>query len=182
MQNEEKIYLDQAGYEQYLKEIEKIREQIRNNGKQKSNAYEGAVGDGWHDNFEFEEAKREELKLMGLLESKLEGLNRIVIVETTDENNLIDINDYVTVETSSKGTSPSEMFFKLIASSMPNFGAEVFEISINSPLGKAVYQRKVGDNVSYTVNGNVFNVTIINKSKTLAESSKDKGTTLKRNK
>lgn len=65
---------------------------------------------------------------------------------------------------------------------MPNFGAEVFEISINSPLGKAVYQRKVGDNVSYTVNGKVFNVTIINKSKTLAESSKDKGTTLKRNK
>lgn len=113
MQNEEKIYLDQAGYEQYLKEIEKIREQIRNNGRQKSNAYEGAVGDGWHDNFEFEEAKREELKLMGLLESKLEGLNRIVIVETTDENNLIDINDYVTVETSSKGTNPSEMFFKL---------------------------------------------------------------------
>lgn len=177
MINEEKIYLDQAGYEQYLKDIEDLKQKIANNGRQKSSAYESGVGDGWHDNFEFEEAKREELKLMGLLEQKLNGLNRIVIVEKTEENSLIDINDYVTVITSSKGTNSNEMFFKLIASGMPNFGAEIFEISINSPLGKAVYQKKVGDKASYTVNDTTFDVTIIKKSKTLEENA-----TIKRNK
>ena len=64
---DDKIYLDRAGYEQYLQEIEEIREKLNNNGKIKSEAYAGAVGDGWHDNFEFEDAKREEFKIMGLL-------------------------------------------------------------------------------------------------------------------
>lgn len=177
MENKDKIYLDQAGYQQYLKEIEEIKDKIKKSGKQKSSAFESAVGDGWHDNFDFEEAKREELKLSGMLQSKLDGLSRIIIVEHAMESDLVDINDYVTVESSSKGENLGEMIFKLVASSIPNLDGDVFEISINSPLGKAVYQKKIGESASYIVNDRTFDVVIINKSKTLKEEVKDQEST-----
>ena len=37
------------------------------------------------------------------------------------------------------------------------------EISINSPIGNAIFQKKIGDIVSYSVNENVFQVEILEK-------------------
>ena len=165
--NDKKIYLDQAGYEQYLQEIEEIKKQLNDNSKAKSTAYTNAVGDGWHDNFEFEEAKREELKILSSLRKKIEGLSRIVIIENNKESDLIDINDYVTISISFDGEDEEEMFFKLVASSSPNFNGEVIEISVNAPLGASVYQKKIGDKGSYKVGEDVANFVILDKRKTL---------------
>ena len=52
-----------------------------------------------------------------------------------------------------------EMFLKLVGGEA-NFRGDVPEISINSPLGKSIYQKKVGDRTSYQVNGRIFNVLI----------------------
>ncbi len=165
--NDNKIYLDKAGYEQYLQEIEEIREKLNDNGKTKSEAYTGAVGDGWHDNFDFEEAKREELKILSALRKKLEGLSRIVIIENSKASDLVDIDDYVTISISFDDEDEEEMFFKLVASSSPNFNGEVREISVNAPLGASVYQKKVGDKGSYKVEEDVANFIILDKRKTL---------------
>ena len=67
---EEKIYLDQLGYQDYLADIKKLKEELNQNNRQKSSAYDSAVGDGWHDNFDFEHALREEFKIMGFLKRK----------------------------------------------------------------------------------------------------------------
>ena len=40
---------------------------------------------------------------------------------------------------------------------------DIYEISINSPLGKSVYHKKVGDKVSYKVENEIFNIEIISK-------------------
>lgn len=168
MKKEDKIYLDQKGYEQFLKEIDEIRNSLQKNGKDKSSAFVGAVGDGWHDNFEFEEAKREELRLGKILQEKLEILSRIEIIDAiSSEEELIDIDDYVLTEMTYGDDMPEQMIFKLVGLSTPNFKADIPEISLNSPLGKAVYQKKVGDHSSYTVNGFVTNVLITKKSKDL---------------
>lgn len=162
----EKIYLDRKGYEQYLQEIQDIRNQLNNNGKLKAESYESAVGDGWHDNFEFENAKREELRIMGLLKEKIEGLSRIVIIDEHMNKELIDINDYVTVDMIFDDEEETEQLsFQLVASSAPKFNSETQEIALSSPLGKAVYQKKIGDQTSYEVAGSITTITIINISK-----------------
>ncbi len=165
MKNDGKIYLDQKGYDEYVKEINRIKDQLDNNGKSKSEAYENAVGDGWHDNFAFEEAKREEFKIMSALQEKIEGLSRIVIVDSLNEESVVDINDYVTIDMYFPGEEPEELIFKLVASNTPNFDGEVSEISLNSPLGKSVYGKKIGERTSYSVNENDVSVVIKNATK-----------------
>lgn len=150
----DKIYLDKKGYNQYLKEIEELKNKLKNNGRIKSEAYTGAVGDGWHDNFEFEESKRQELKIMGELEAALEKLSRIVIIDEVINEDLININDCVTVRLEFAENDIEEMSFRLVGSNRPNSNSEIQEISLNSPLGKSIYQKKVGDKGIYIVNNN----------------------------
>ena len=58
-----------------------VKSSLNNNSKEKSQSYVDAVGDGWHDNFAFEEFKREEFKIMSKLKEKISGLSRIVMKE-----------------------------------------------------------------------------------------------------
>lgn len=158
---EEKIYLDKKGYENYLKEIDDLRKLINANGKTKSNAYTGAVGDGWHDNFEFEEAKREELRIQRQLRDKVEGLSRIVIVDKSENEELIDIDDSVKIKMIFAPDDIEEMEIKLVGDTSHSYD----EITLNSPLGKAIYHQTVGSSVSYEVDGNNINVEILSCSK-----------------
>lgn len=54
----EKILVDEIGYEQFFDELNKLKILFSNNASDGSQAYNDAVGDGWHDNFAFEEAMR----------------------------------------------------------------------------------------------------------------------------
>ena len=57
----DKIYLDQEGYKNYLKEIEVIKEKIQKNSIDISEYIgDDAYGDGWHDNFAYEQAIKKE--------------------------------------------------------------------------------------------------------------------------
>ena len=169
MENEEKIYLDEEGYKKYLQDIEDLKNQINNNGKQKSSAYVSAVGDGWHDNFEFEDAKREELRLLGLLKEKVAGLSRIVVVNNKKTDDSIVVGDYVTVNLYfNNADKPMEKIFRLVGVSNPDISGDIMEISINSPLGKAVYMKKTGDKFDYVVGSNTVSGLITNKEKSLS--------------
>ena len=53
------IIVDKEGYEQYYKELEKLKNISDNNAAVGSEAYKDAIGDGWHDNFAFEDSMRE---------------------------------------------------------------------------------------------------------------------------
>lgn len=163
MKNEEKIYLSKEGYEQYLKELEELKQSLTNNSKKKSSAYIGAVGDGWHDNFEFEDAKREEFKIISAIRDKVQGLSRIIIVEDSLDENVINIGDYVKVYTKYSVDDEEEEIYKLIATTTPDLSSDIKEISINSPLGKAIYKKSVGDSGFYSVNGNNIEYKIISK-------------------
>lgn len=181
LKGEEKIYLDQKGYDQYMQEIQDLKDKLKNNSRIKSDAYESAVGDGWHDNFAFEDAKREEFKIMGMLREKIEGLSRIVVIDKALNENLIDINDYVTVNVEYSKDDKEEFLFKLVGLSHPNINSEVSEISINSPLGKSVYQKSIGYEGSYDVNGNTISFVIVNVTKDY-NNIQDNSDTIKRSK
>ena len=115
-----KIYLSKSGYEQYLKELQELKDCFTSNGRSKSDAYSSAVGDSWHDNFAFEEAKREELRIQNLINQKVDQLKNIVIVEDLQDASLIEIDDYVDVELTYEGEEPEEMIFKLVGSNTPD--------------------------------------------------------------
>lgn len=175
----DKIYLDQAGYEQYLEEIKQLKEKLNRNGQHKSDAYKSAIGDGWHDNFEFEDAKREEYKIMCELRDRIAGLSRIVIIDKKQDSEIVDVDDFVVISMSFNGREPKEKTIKLIALPNPNLYAEISEISINSPLGKTIYQQEIGFKGSYAVNGNTVCVEVIKIAKTI-EDLKENKKTLKR--
>ena len=164
-----KIYLSKSGYEQYLKELQELKDCFTSNGRSKSDAYSSAVGDGWHDNFAFEEAKREELRIQNLINQKVDQLKNIVIVEDLQDASLIEIDDYVDVELTYEGDEPEEMIFKLVGSNTPDIRTEIPQISLNSPMGKSVYGKRSGDVTSYQVNNFIVNVRINNKAKSLDE-------------
>lgn len=131
-----KIYLDQLGYQDYLDEIERLKDLLNQNNQAKSSAYNSAVGDGWHDNFDFEVALREEFKIMGFLQKKREDLERIVIINEEEKKvDEVAINDWVKVNLF-MGDEVDEFSFKIVAS----LSSREDEISINSPMGAAIYQ------------------------------------------
>ncbi len=146
-----KIYLDEAGYQSFLKSIDELREKLKKNSKAKSDSYSIAVGDGWHDNFDFEEAKRQELMIMRQIQEKYEQLNNIEIIKDkkSEDTASVNLNDVVRLSFRYPNGEVEEEVVKLIAASQVSDHDNFTEISVNSPLGEAIYKNKVGDVVEY---------------------------------
>ena len=107
-----------------------------------------------------EEHKREEIRLSEKIAARKSDLKRIVIVaRDLGSSEVIDINDTVNVL-----LDGDEMTFTLVTGT-PDFDAEIPKITVNSPLGKAVYQRKIGEELSYIVDNEKVNIQIISKTK-----------------
>jgi len=153
----DKIYLDQEGYENYLKELNEIREKIRKNSSDISEfASDDAYGDGWHDNFAYEQAVQKENSLLYELDGKLKGLNKIEIVSKKRNTNKVEIGSIVTVEINQEIEK-----YKLIGNTVSNLNSDILEITLNSPLGKSIYHKKINDCFSYSVDSYTTNGIII---------------------
>lgn len=163
--NEEKLYLDNDGYQRLLEEIDLLKVKLAKNGKEKGEAYSGAVGDGWHDNFAFDEANMQERMILGQLKECYQKLERAVIVERHNDETLVDVNDIVTVDMIFGHDDSKKIKFKLVGSAgiHTSDNSVIQEVSINSPLGKSVYHKKVGESASYKVENRVFNIEILSK-------------------
>jgi len=157
----EKLYLDQEGYDLYLQEIEDMKEKLVEHQKSKGDAYTSSAGDGWHDNFAFEDNVRVERMLLGQLREKMEKLKDIVIIERkTSNDSAIDINDVVKLTLIFSEDDVETGIYKLVASPTPQNDAEYICITVNSPLGSTIYGKHVGETSSYTVRGNAIGVKI----------------------
>jgi len=154
------IYLDQEGYSQFLESIEVLKERLRENNKGRKNAFDAGAGDGW-DSPEFEEIERNETRILGELQRKYDEMSRIVIIETKENHDTVDIGDTVKLHMILSNDNFEERLFKLVGG-VPNFdlSAEIQEISINSPIGKSIYQKKIGEKCIYSANNQQFTVLI----------------------
>lgn len=155
----DKIYLDQEGYEKYLKEIEEIKEKIQKNSTDISE-YMGddAYGDGWHDNFAYEQAIKKENALFYELDKKLKGLNNIEIVNKKEKSNKVEIGSIIEVEIEGE-----KEIYKLTGSTNSNLNSDIPEITLNSLLGKSIYKKEIGDifiykTDSYIVEGKIISI------------------------
>ena len=74
----------------------------------------------------------------------------------------VEIGDVINILLSSTDDEPENMVIKLVDIAN-NTDFNMTEISVNSPLGKSIYKKKIGEKIQYKVNDNTFNVTILNK-------------------
>ena len=158
---EEKILVDKKGYQQLLDEIDKIELELISIGKEKGEATDDA-GNSTHDNFSYEQAKVQEEMAIVRLGKARERLKRAFVVERCNDPNIVDIDDYIKVELNIFG-SIEEDIIKLVGGTPISDDLEYTEASLNSPLGMAIYKKRIGDNFSYSVRDNIISGKIIEK-------------------
>ena len=160
----EKILVDIEGYKQFYQEIERIKEELTNNASKGGEAYKDAIGDGWHDNFAFESAMAEERKIRAKLEKMYSEQSKLEIVNVSGyDDNKVNINDIVKIRIIYSVGDIEEEIVKLTGKYIPDTGIKIQEISLNSPLGKAIYMKDIGSFTFYVVGDKEFKVEIMSK-------------------
>lgn len=157
---EEKIKLSKQGYEDYLKAIAEKEKQLAD-----LRMYKGTdaifQGDNWHDNPTLYQAELQEISLMReIAEMKHKLQNNVEIIENLGDEELIDIGDIVKIDMIFSENDREEEIFKLVATTNLKFDAEIQEVSINSPIGNAMYHKKVGEIATYKVQDRTFTLQI----------------------
>lgn len=165
MEKNKVIYLDADGYQSFLDELAQLEERLFEFRKQNADVFNNCVN---REENAFEEAVREEYRIVGLIAQQREQLKRIIIISNNTEENLVSINDFVKISMLFE-TEEEEMIVKLVATPDADFEAEIPEVSINSPLGASIYGKMIGSEASYIVDGTESKITVINKSKSLDE-------------
>ena len=158
------ILLDEDGYKQFINELEKLKQQSDNSALSGSDAYNNAIGDGWHDNFAFEESMRESRLIAKRIDDMYEKKKHIKIIEDKNiKESVINLNDTVLVEIIYSEDDKEKEYLKLTGKYIPNTDGTIKKITINSPLGKAIYKAKIGSIQKYQVGDRKIEVKIISK-------------------
>lgn len=163
--NLEIIVVNAEGYDEYLNGIDTLIKDLQSNSKEKSISYATAIGDGWHDNFAFEDLKRQELKILQEINKKKQNIKNLVIVtESKKRKNYVNIDDVLRLKITFAKDEEEMGCFKLIGGIKPKEKEEYQEITLNSLLGKAIYNKKIGTIVKYILkDNNIIEVKIIEK-------------------
>ncbi len=163
----EEILVDEYGNNQFLEELEKLKQQSLVLSSIGSEAYQDAIGDGWHDNFAFEESMRESRYIATKIENMLKTKQFLRIIKPeTKKSNLINIGDTLKIKIYYSDDDIEETTIKLTGNFIPNIDPEtdIQEITLNSPLGKALYLKNIEDKViNYVVNNNKIEINIVEK-------------------
>ena len=140
--------------------IDKKRKELKELGKYKGSAYE-EEGDGFHDNFAFEQAEIKERGLLREIADLKSKFDEAEIIDIKEETNNADgkvaIGSKVTVKLKFDGVEEEETY--TITGGYGNMLKNI--VSIESPLGKCLIDKTVGFEGSYTENGNVTVVKIV---------------------
>ncbi len=160
----EEILVDENGYKQFFEELKKLEELSLSNSSLGSEAYKDAIGDGWHDNFAFEESMRESRAIASRIDDLLAKQQYLKIVDDSDKKeDLVNIGDKVNINIKYSDDDMENEVVTLTGKYIPNTDNEANEISLNSPLGKVLYKAKIGTSVSYSVGDSDVYITILKK-------------------
>ncbi len=159
--NGEKVRLTSEGYEKLKEELLELKKRYDENELAMSQSFQSAAGDGAHDNGEFEALQKEEKLLvaqMNQLSRRMEMANIIDIPTLSDEQ--VNINDTILLRMTYAADDIEEGEYKLVGT---DGNSQINEISINSPIGKAIFQRKIGEESPFRVKEATYKVKILEK-------------------
>lgn len=158
------ILVDENGYIQFLEKLEELKAMLSNNAANGSEAYRAAVGDGWHDNFAFEESIRVEREVASKIDAMLKDYKLLKVVKNVKhDKDTIDIGDILKIQVEYDIDDIEEHIVKLTGKYLPSSDGDIQEISLNSPIGKAIYLKKITDELFYNVNDNFVKIKILDK-------------------
>ena len=154
-------YLDEEGYSKYIEEIKETKEELAKIKASKHDAYNATSSNSLGDNFDFEETERLEVMTLGKLKRLVEGLQDIVIVkEEEKKEDTVNLNDCVELSLYIKEEQEIEKFKLVAYRDANNEDGEYTSISLSSPIGRAIYGRKIGETIPYSVGNDEFKVKI----------------------
>ena len=159
------ILVDKNGYEQFFRKLEELKEDLTRNAAKGSKAYNNAVGDGWHDNFDFEETMRKEREIAFRINSMLKEQQQLKIVERKNfvNENFIDIEDTLKILICYSNDDTEEYNLKLTGKYLPESKNDIQEISLNSPLGKSLYGKNIHKKIFFDINDKKVEIIILEK-------------------
>ena len=141
------VLVDTEGFNQYYEELNRLKDLSLSIASIGSESYADAVGDGWHDNFAFEDTMRESRKIASRINKMLEDEKNLKIVDrkrTSDD--IIDIGDILKIKVIYDIDDIEEYTIKLTGKYMIDNNAKIKEISLNSPIGRSIYLKSINDN------------------------------------
>ena len=157
------VLVDTEGFNQYYEELNKLKDLSLSIASMGSESYADAVGDGWHDNFAFEDTMRESRKIASRIDKMLEDEKYLKIVDkkrTSDD--IIDIGDILTIRVIYDIDDIEEYTIKLTGKYMIDNNAKIKEVSLNSPIGRSIYLKNINDDdIGYYVNDKKISIKII---------------------
>ncbi len=163
------IYVDKEGYDQFEFELEKLRKSLKANAVQGSEAFRDAVGDGWHDNFAFEDSSRREKSIANSINSMIQESQKLKIVERQEyDQDVINIGDQLRISIEYFDGEVEVCDVLLTGKYIPNTESEIQEISLNSPLGNSIFLKKISDRIEYMTNDKLIKVDVLEKRKVKA--------------
>ncbi len=136
----EKIVLTKEGYESLKKELGELRERLMNDVAQKIK--EAREYGDLSENSEYDEAKNEQGKINSRITEIEEILSHAVVVEESKDIHEVNIGSIVKLKDLNTG---KEMKVMVVTSQE----SDIFKnkISVDSPLGEAIYKRHLGETV-----------------------------------
>lgn len=151
------------GFNQYYEELNRLKDISLSIASIGSESYVDAVGDGWHDNFAFEDTMRESRKIASRINKMLEDEKYLKIVDKkSTSDDIIDIGDILKIKVIYDIDDIEEYTIKLTGKYMIDNNAKIKEVSLNSPIGRSIYLKSINDNdICYYVNDKKIGIKII---------------------
>lgn len=158
------VLVDIDGFNQYYEELNRLKDISLSIASIGSESYADAVGDGWHDNFAFEDTMRESRKIASRINKMLEDEKYLKIVDKkSTSDDIIDVGDILKIKVIYDIDDIEEYTIKLTGKYMIDNNAKIKEISLNSPIGRSIYLKNINDDIGYYVNDKKISIKIINK-------------------
>lgn len=157
MDNKSKIYVSREGYNQYIEALAECKQRYAEHTKTRADYGKNEV-----ENYQTGVYDTEASILLGSIRDLNETISRLHIIENEQQKDgVIGLEDIVTIIFN----DTNEIKQVKLTGGMPvvDRTQDIVTVTVNSPIGKAVYKKSVGETVSYSVGKNTFAITIISK-------------------
>ena len=146
----ERIYLDQKGYEDYLIRLNVLEEALKQFNAKRSTEAKNILLDEHYSSATSADLVRREKAILEELQDLRKRRHRIEIIEKHGDDTKADIGDRLLIEIMYALDDIEEIEIEITATmgSLPNSADKV---SINSPLGKALFSKTIGGIYTYQV-------------------------------
>lgn len=140
------VLVDMDGFNQYYEELNRLKDISLSIASIGSESYADAVGDGWHDNFAFEDTMRESRKIASRINKMLKDEKNLKIVDKkSNSDDIIDVGDILKIKVIYDIDDIEEYTIKLTGKYMIDNNAKIKEVSLNSPMGRSIYLKNIND-------------------------------------